>query len=416
MKYDYNLNIKKSIFWNTFGSIFYLMSQWFISVLIVRFSGYKQAGYLSLAMSSTSIFTNIALYGMRSFQVSDCNEKYDNITYIVSRIMTVMVAYLMCIIYVTIINYSDIQSLSILAFMLIRAVESVADVYDGILQKYWHMDIVGKSFIYRGIATLVLFVLSFKFTNNLPITLLLISIGCVIIVIYYNIGYLKKIIKTKITIDIAKIKKLLLECLPLVSSTFLLSINGFLPRYFLERQLGSEALGIYSSIATPTLIIQVLSGVIFTPLVPLFAKSYLDKNMFDFFKLLKKCILSIGIFSFVSILGAKLLGKIGLYILFGKEILTYYNLLIPIVLCTILTAIIWFGNSVLTSIRKLYSITLCSILSSITCLCLSNYFIAKYEMNGASYVFICAQSIQVFLMSLFFTKTFNSSNNIKNID
>ena len=70
------LSIQSSIVWNSVGSIFYLGCQWLITVLVVRLSGVDEAGVLSLAMSVCNIWYCLSVYGMRNFQISDTENKY----------------------------------------------------------------------------------------------------------------------------------------------------------------------------------------------------------------------------------------------------------------------------------------------------------------------------------------------------
>ena len=49
----------------------YLITQWLISVLVVRLSGVETAGILTLAMSVNNVFYSIAMQGIRNYQVSD---------------------------------------------------------------------------------------------------------------------------------------------------------------------------------------------------------------------------------------------------------------------------------------------------------------------------------------------------------
>lgn len=51
------VSIQKSIIWNSAGSMVYLITQWLISVLVVRLSGVETAGILTLAMSVNNVFT-----------------------------------------------------------------------------------------------------------------------------------------------------------------------------------------------------------------------------------------------------------------------------------------------------------------------------------------------------------------------
>ena len=76
------LSIQENIIWNTVGSIIYMVTQWLITILVVRIAGVDTAGNLTLAISVNNIFYSIAMFGIRNYQVSDVKEKYSNNIYI----------------------------------------------------------------------------------------------------------------------------------------------------------------------------------------------------------------------------------------------------------------------------------------------------------------------------------------------
>ena len=161
------LSMQSSIIWNSLGSIFYLGCQWLITVLVVRLSGVAEAGILSLAMSVSNIWYCFAVYGMRNFQVSDAINKYNDGTYIISRIVTGVASLAGCIIYIMVIPYDSYQRECILLYFLYRLTEACFDVYAGIFQKNWRLDLAGKSMILRGTLTLISFIIVLKTTQNM---------------------------------------------------------------------------------------------------------------------------------------------------------------------------------------------------------------------------------------------------------
>ena len=162
--------MKKNVMWNTIGSIFYCFCQLLITVVVVHLDSYETAGYLSLAMTSSSSFSAIALFSMRNFQVSDVKGEYNDGVYVGSRIITSILAFTCCSV-TGFWGNSIYQGLCISAFMLIRVAEALVDVMHGIDQKYDRYDYIGKSYILRGIGTIVVFVVGMLMVKNLAITL-----------------------------------------------------------------------------------------------------------------------------------------------------------------------------------------------------------------------------------------------------
>lgn len=379
--------IQKNIFYNTVGSTFYLICQWLMTVFVVRILGYSDAGVLSLAMSVCSIFYMVALYGMRNFQISDKENKYKDGTYVISRIITSIIAILLCYIFVFANSYTIYQKGCIMVFMILKITEAIFDVYQGIAYKTWRLDVSCRSLIARGFISVVIFSIILNLSQSLLISIIGISIGSAAVIGLYDIPKSNKIFNLDYHWDLNKVIMLLKECIPLVIFEFLLSVITFIPRYFLERDFGTEMLGIYASISSPTLIIQVISTLIFTPLYSIFYEKYHKGYIDEFKKLLNRSIVMIFALTVIALIGGKIFGKIGLTILYGKDILKYEYLLSPIIMCTIFTASVWLISGIVTVMRELKKIAIITIISTILCFVVSKYFVSRFYMNGVSYAY-----------------------------
>lgn len=411
-----NRILLKSMLWNTVGSISYLGCQWLIMLLVAQNGNYDMTGNFSLAISVTNIFSAIALYGgMKSYQISDINDMYDNNVYISTRIITSLGAILGCVIFIYIVDYSSSQIWIIIAYMIFKIEEAIIDVFQGIEQKLWRLDIVGKSLLIRAIATLLVFVIGLKISNELIIPIILMSLISLIIWIIYDIRLCNKLAKLHLEIELIKSYSLIKTCSPIFISSIFFNICSFMPRFFLEKNLGTDMLGIYASIATPTVIVQVLATLIFNPLIPIFTLHYEEKNIRKFKLLMIKCICMIGVLGISAIVCSILFGKIFLQILFGAEMKSYVELLNPIIITTILTAIIWLLIGILTSIRRFTFMIVGNGIGSLVSIILSQPIINIYGMNGASISLIISQIIMIVIMMFPIVNLDKLKNNMKGI-
>lgn len=398
------LSIQSSILWNTVGSMFYLACQWLITVLVVRLSGVETAGILSLSMSVCNIWYCIAVYGMRNFQVSDTLNHYSNGSYIFSRVISCSIAGLGCIIYTFIMPYNLVTTTCVLFYFLYKCSEAFFDVYAGIFQKSWRLDLAGKSLLLRGILTIGSFCILLVATNNLPITLAGMAIICLTAILLYDIPQARKITSVKLDCRIPEVKNLFIECFPLVVYTFLSTAIGSIPKLFLERIAGSYDLGIYSSVATPTLIIQMGATYIFNPFVTLFAERYTQKDYHGFLSILKKCALSVLGIAVVGVIGGKVFGSFGLRILYGTEIAAYVKLLIPLILCTILTAFSWLLCGILTATHQFRGLVIANIIAVVASVLFSPMLEKRFSMQGASLALALATILEVLVLLFYLSK------------
>ena len=391
--------MKKNVLWNTIGTVFYFFCQWILTVVVVRMmNDYNMTGYFQLAMTMSSSYSTIALFNMRSFQASDVILEFKDGTYKGSRLLTTFVAVVCCFVAAIISKNSLYQIECIMAFMGIRVVEALVDVFHGMDQRYERYDLIGISFIIRGFLTIVLFVGGVYFTQNLLISLLLVFVSNALVVWLFDNNKLKKI-SDSFALDISKTTLVLLKkCAPFVLITYLLSQENLLPKQFLQNTFGADQQGIYSTIAAPALIVQVCAAVVFSPFLPVFSSVYQEKNMKAFQKMLNKLYLAIVVGSILVTLGAMLLGRWGLSLLYGTEILNHYYLFLPVVWVTILTAVAWIFVAILTAMRKVVVLLTGMIIDFLVCIALINPIVTHYEKNGVSIVQIIALAIYIIYM------------------
>lgn len=398
------LTIKQSILWNTWGSLIYLGVQWLQTVMVARILGYEDAGVFSLAMSVTNIFYALSIYGMRNFQVSDIDEKYSPGNYVISRIITGGVALALCVGFVILNRYDFQQTVCIVAYMLFKLSEAIFDVLTGFYQKRWRMDLLGKSMTMRAVLMLCIFPGVIWITDSLFLAIIIMTVAVFSVIFLYDMRKTRELEIIRFDINAGRIKQLLVECFPLAIYSVLSTSIGSIPRYFLEIYQGSEKLGIYASIAAPTLIVQMASTYIFNPMVTVFAECFNKKDKNKFLKTLKQCLIAVVFVSFIALVGGKIFGRLGLRILYGKSILDYEYLLMPLIVCTISTACVWLFCCILTVTRNFKALLVgngCSVVFSVG---LSIVLIPVWSMQGATYALLLGNLIGIIILAYYMAK------------
>lgn len=392
--------LQNNFIWNAFGNLFYTGVQWIITVLVVRSSGLRDAGTLSLAMSISAIFQTIAFWGMRNFQVSDIEGKYTDSSYVKSRIDTCVLSLVCCAGFALIGSY-DVKSLiAILCFMLFRISEGFSDVLHGICQKNGHLDLAGKGFALKGIVIIVTFSSGYYLFDSLSIGLFLMATGAVLVTVFYDYRNFKQFADFTTQIkkysDIAILK----ETLPLCICVFLQSAISTVPKLILEKTYGEAALGAYSSIFAPALLIQAAAGYIFIPFVGYFSECYRERNLHNFKRMFLKiclCIVAIGV---AMILCGKLIGWEILSFIFGPVINGYECLLTPVLLCALSNAIFAFVCMLSVVIRDFCGQLVACSIGLVVCILTTIVFVAVFGINGTSYGLILGVISSVFILML----------------
>lgn len=394
-------SIKKNMLFNTAGSLIYYVCQWLMSVIIVRISGYRDAGILSIAMSVTASPAIIGLFNIRSYQVSDIENRFSNRVYIKSRTYTNLLSFIICCIMTFANGYSREKVLVILAFMLFKISEGYADVYYGIEQKRERLDIAGISLAIRGIGVLGLFILLFLLTGNMLVAILGLTVFSFAVILLFDMRIIAKwdreVVAQAKKVTIGEIKDLLITCLPLAVVAFLNNLSVNIPKIYLERYFGSEVMGYYSSVASPTVVIQLAATTVFAPLIPVLAEQFQNGEKEKFLGTIKKFGALVIVLSAICLIASKLLAHWGLVLLFTESIEPYVYLFVPVVWVSIFIALNACMFSVCTLLRIIKPQYMIGVVGVFASWILSVTVVKSMSMDGVVYALIGSLVAQILI-------------------
>lgn len=376
---------RKNFLWNTLGNVFYLAIQWLITVLTARFYGYGDAGVLSLAMSISATFQMIAYFGIRNFQISDIDNKYEDSCYIGLRGITCIISEIACVIFLFLNHYNAQQFWTIIWFMLFRLSESYSEVFHGVAQKYGRLDIAGKLFALKGFFIFLAFISSYLLGADMCVNIFIIAIISCTLTVLVDIMWIRKITSLHFFYNIKKCILLGLKTLPLCVYLFMNSTISTVPKYFLERICDETVLGAYSSIFAPAVILQAAALYVYTPFIPSFAEKYADNDSKGFIDLACKIIAVLVLLIIAAIIVAALCGDFVLSLVFGETILDFTYLLIPTIVATFFIAFSSFVCMLETVTRDFKNLIIGNVISFVGTTISSFFLINSIGPNGASY-------------------------------
>lgn len=386
-----------NVIWNTIGSIVYLACQWLTTVAVVRISSnYEYAGYLSLAMSYSNIFVPIALYKIRSYQVSDINNQFSSGQYIGFRIVTIAVGFGFVFLY-TIFTCRKEAIICVVCYCLYKVIEVLVDVFHGIDQKGGNMIFCGVSMLLRGLLSLLTFCLVLKLTDSIPISILSMCAVCVPVLLL-DICWASKFDSVLPEFNLDAIGALFSSCLPAVVGVACCALVTSSSRQILASILGNSVLGIYSSVCSPAAIVQAGALNAYAPLLVVFAMADLEKTRRHFNQLLIKVAGVTVVIAIGCLLGCLLFGQWALELLFGSTIIRYSYLLYGAVISSLATALIGVFSD-LTIVRRSMSSNLTgNFIAWLLVIPFSYLFINSLGANGVSVAISLAYLIGCLVM------------------
>lgn len=380
---DSKLSLKANIAWNSIGSLFYSGCQWLTTVLVVRLTtGYDAAGILALAMAVSNVFAPIALYKIRSYQVSDIHEVTSSGEYVAFRFVTIGLAALLTVGYMALTCSPDAYC-AIALYSAFRFVDLFIDVLHGVDQQHARMDYCGKSMLFRSVLFTVAFSASLLITNNLDV-----AIGAMLIatlpVVIYDVRCASRLSSVKPIFSLDKSRQLLLECFPAVMGTVACSLVVTVARQYLSYKYGEGALGIYATVCTPIVLIQACSSYVYAPLLGLFASKLDRGDISAFIKLLIKVLMAFFIIFGVGGALFYLFGDAFLRVVFGGDIARYGYLMYAGLASSALAACIAFVTDLLIAMRDMRGTLIANVASCVISIPATVILVDQFGMNGVS--------------------------------
>lgn len=384
------------------GAVVLFFTQWAISVLLVRLGGYWDAGVFSLAISMSNIFSTFARYGIRTFQISDVKYEYTQRDYLFAYVVTVTVSIVACLVYLNVAaGYNGIEKWAILLYLAYNDANVIGEVLFGRLQLKGHLEINGYSNIIRGTLCFALFVGTYILTKNIVLSLALMAAGTIAVLGTYDIRMYRRYEKEPFLgrpfsrKDFASLASLLRVCFPLMAASILPIITTALPRRTIQRLLGEEMLGYFSSIFTITVLISTMVPLLIQAFLPKMANLWSGRKIKQLVGFVIRCYGGVLLLVLCALGGAALLGKPVLRLLFGEGIIPYAGLLSWGIVATGLNGMTSIGSGILVIMRKNKLVTITVAASLLVAAALSGPAVMGFGIYGAGYVLAIAYFVQV---------------------
>ena len=393
------LSIKNNMMWNSIGSLISLVCQWLTTVLVVRLSsGYDAAGALSLAMAISNIFAPIALFSIRSYQVTDIQNKTTSCEYVAFRLITIGFAFCVTLVYTFFTTELNVIPVVVI-YLVYRICDIFIDVLHGIDQRHMRMDFCGKSMALRGLLSLISFSLVLAVSNSLLLSVLAMAVS-VFPVILYDVKAASNFEDVRPSITSKKCFELFMACLPAVVGTACNSAIITVARQMLGFQLGTTVLGIYASVCTPVVIIQSCARYIYAPLLGPLARKLDAGEYRAYLRALIKIIAAFFFLTIVGLVGFRLFGAAFLSSVFSPELASYSFLFDYAVVSVIMCAFVSFLGDQLIAVRSATAVFVGNAIGLLLSVLLSRQFITTFGMNGASLIVVVAYAVDSSFMLL----------------
>lgn len=366
----------------------YFATQWGLLIVLAKFGNINVVGQYSLASAIVAPIIIFSQMQLRQVVVTDVQNKYQYSDYFWCRVICTLFALITAAIIILVLGYSWNMILIMLLLTLAKCFETMSDIIYGKLQKYDRMDYIAISMMIKGIFTLILFCIILWVIQDLIGALLGMLFVWAAMFFLFDMKVVNKFPKDGM-FDIKRIlatfKQLIWLSLPLTINSVLVSLSGYMPRYFLEYNYGKEEVGLFSIASAPLLFIALFQNSIGQAIMSQAAR-YFQGGEMGKFKMLALKMTAIFLFtgilftSFFAAFGEKLIS-----ILFSPQYVSVTPVLLIMSLGVTLNGVCTFGFMVIVS-GRMFKLQLISILVTVVVqIPLSYYLIKHFGLLGAGW-------------------------------
>ena len=385
---------KEIYIWNILGSLANAGLSVIILMVVTRTLDNQKADIFSIAWAISQLMATIGCYQIRVLQATDVEEKFTFRQYFEFRIVTIVAMMICSCAYVYIKHYTVYKAIIIIIICGYRAVDSLADVFEGWFQQKERLDLAGRALFIRVIIAIVGGGICLVVMHDLLALSLILLFIYVVGLLLYDIRYynkLKVLEKQKENQKNKWLKGLLVAGTPLFVNAYLLMDIMNTPKIVIDAaimngglQNGSQT--IFNILFMPASVLT-LAYIVFRPLLTKMAIEWTMGRIKNFLKIIGSIMCCLLGMSILIIGGSVLLGIPVLSVLYAMDLTMYKKELLLIILGGCFCTFSYVLDNALVVIRRQYLLVCAYVVSWAYVKIFAHTFVGKWGIMGAAIVY-----------------------------
>ena len=387
--------IGRDYLWNTAASLMTSLATVVMLLVVTRTAGIRAAGVYSLAIAVGQQFQTLGMYEVRAYHVTDVTHRFTFGTYLATRIVTVALMLVGIVGYAMVSGDGGSDVLLIVLVASLRVFDAFEDVYVCELQRVGRLDLGGRACFWRALSTTASFSGMLVATGNLLVSTVVSLVVSLVVMVGVYLPPSRGLFPLRPTWDPRRVGQVLLACLPLFLASFISMYLSNAPRFAIDRYLDPTQQGYFAILFMPAVTINLMSLVIFRPLLTRMAGLWVQGDRPGFRAVVNRGLLAtagafvvVGLVTYVA--GVPILGLV-----FGKDVSAFSVELMVLVAGGAMNAASVVLYYALTTVRLQNLVFAGYVLAAgaITLLCV--VLVPQGSLLGASVAYTAAMSVLV---------------------
>jgi O-antigen/teichoic acid export membrane protein len=382
-------SLRSNFAWTFAGNAVYAAGQWAILSLIAKLGSGQMLGEYALALAVTAPVLMLSHLNLRAVIATDAAARRAFGDYLAVR-LAATAAGLLAIAAIAFYSAQPRLAIIILAAGVAQSAENVSDTFYGGLQLQERMDRIARSMMVRaGLSALALGA-ALWWTRSLPLAVVALALARVSTLLLYDARSVGRPAFTGLKSQLA----ILRAAIPLGLVLMLATLTTNLPRYAIERYLGTRELGGFAAVAGFMTAGNTIINALGQSATPRLARYFADRDHAAFRGLvLRLSALAIALGA-AAVAGAALLGAPLLRLLYRAEYGSYAGLLTGVMAAAIPVYLAGTLGYVITSVRAFDAQLPLFCVVAASCAAASALLIPRYGLKGAPMALAVAASVQ----------------------
>lgn len=256
---------RRDYLWNTLGTAVWGMVFPLLTIVSTQLVGAEEAGKFSIAFVTGTLIMIACNYGVRNFQVSDIDEKTSFASYQLNRWICGALALACGLVYSSARGY-DAQMATIgLGVYLYKAIDGIADVYEGRLQQADKLYLAGMSQTLRSVGVIAVFSVALFLTRSMPIAAMAMGVTAIASLVLVTAPLALLETEKSRRVSLREVGHLFIQCAPLFGALFLFNLIESMPKFVMEGTLAYKYQLYFNALFFPAQAILLSIGFIYKP-------------------------------------------------------------------------------------------------------------------------------------------------------
>ena len=401
-------SLRRNVVWTMGGNAIYSGCQWLMLVILAKLGSTDTVGTFALAIALAGPVVMLANLQLRWVQATDRNGEFEFNDCLTLRCVCSALAIIVILGIGLLAGYPAQTFWVIAAIAFAKAAESFSDVIYGWYQQHERMELISQSLMIRGPVSVIAICLGFWLTGSLAVATWALGIAWTATLLFFDVPRAISFRSETNSPPFAfrwnhqRLKKIFIKSLPVGLTSGVVALEASIPRFVVERELGTGELGVFAAMAYILMAAYMIIQAVNQSALPRLAK-YQNENNTSGFRTVLWNLVGIGIaVGMALVVGTALLGKPFLYYAYSPEYAQQPGILTAIMVgCAIMFAFRP-AEVALLSMRRFWLLLVLHVCGLPVLVATTIWMVKQYGLSGAAYAMIAQATMHGIVVTILY--------------